>query len=154
MSARARIHAMLPLDETAAKELDARLDALVSEELRAAAADLDDRVRAGGPRARGLVHARNLLIARANGTTPAAPRRNVVHRDVAEALRAKPGEWALVGDYINSGSAAGIARLIRDGGTGRSIIAYQPAGAFEARVEPTLDGVRVFARYVGGGDAR
>ncbi|MEH0574373.1 hypothetical protein QBA54_07715 [Streptomyces sp. B21-108] len=48
MSARARIHAMFPLDETAEAELDARLDALVAEVVSVAlhrAADEIDRAQ-------------------------------------------------------------------------------------------------------------
>ncbi|GAA3851824.1 hypothetical protein GCM10023084_02550 [Streptomyces lacrimifluminis] len=153
MSARASIHAMFPLDEAATAELDTRLDALVAEELRAAAADLELRARSGGSRQRGLTFARALLRARADGITPTAPRRNIRHREVAEALRARPGEWEAVGDYGCQQSANGIARTIR-GGPG-PIVAYQPAGAFHAYTERCGDGVRVYARYVGadGGGA-
>jgi hypothetical protein len=149
--ARARIHAMFPLDEAGTAELDLRLDALVAEELRTAAADLELRARAGGPRQRGLTFARALLRDRADGITPAAPRRNTRHREVAEALRANPGEWAPVGVYSGAQSAHTISRLIR-GGSG-PVIAYQPAGSFQARTERGNDGVRVYARYVGDGGA-
>jgi hypothetical protein len=147
-AARARIHAMFRLNEQATAELDKRLDALVAEELRMAALDLDSRVSAGGPRARGLAFARSLLNHRAEGVVPTPPRRNIVHRDVAEKLRRTPGEWAPVGDYASSQSAYGIANMIRSGGG--TIIAYEPVGAFDARVEVVDDGVRVFACYVGG----
>lgn len=155
--ARARIHAMLPILDSPAeadareKELDTRLDALVAEELRTAAADLEFRARAGGSRQRGLLFARALLRDRADGITPAAPRRSVRHREVAEALRAKPGEWAPVGVYSGVQSAHTISRLIR-GGSG-SVVAYLPAGSFEACTERGSDGVRVYARYVGGAGA-
>lgn len=153
MSARASIHAMFTLDAAAEKELDARLDALIAEELRTVAADLELRERAGGPRARGLTCARTLLRARADGVSPAPPRRSVRHQEVAKALRATPGDWAPVGVYGSGQSANVIARLIR-GGTG-SVVAYQPAGSFQARTEPCGDGVRVHARYVGdGGEGR
>lgn len=150
--ARARIHAMFPLDEEATAELDKRLDDLVAAELRAAAIELGDRIRAGGPQARGLAFARNLLNDRADGVIPTPPRRNIVHRDVADALRKQPGEERLVGEYSSRESANGIASLIRGCRSG-TIRAYQPAGTFDARVVVEADGVRVFARYTGGGAA-
>ena len=146
--ARARVHAMFNLDEAAEKELNTRLDALLSEQLREAAIDLGDRVRAGGPHARGLALARNLLNDRADGIIPTPPRRNVVHRDVAERLRRQPGEEMEVGCYASRESANGIAALVR--GRAGTVRAYLPAGSFDARVVPGDDGVRVFARYVGG----
>lgn len=67
------------------------------------------------------------------------------HADVASKLRAKPGEWAPIGTYNSSQTAASIARQIK-----RAVLsAYMPAGSFEA-VSRTVDGEsRVYARYVG-----
>jgi hypothetical protein len=139
---------MFTLDETAARELDARLDAYraeaVAAELRTAADDLGLRIRAGGPRARGLVYARSLLLARANGTDPETPRTQANHAEAAEKLRAEPGVWLPVADYADKGSATAIARHIRYA----ILPAYAPAGAFDARPEPTLDGYRVVACFI------
>ncbi|MET7944229.1 hypothetical protein [Streptomyces sp. NPDC005302] len=119
----------------------------VSAELREAADDLSDRIRTGGPRARGLVFARALLIARANGATAPAERISANHGQVDTQLRANPGVWLPVRDYSSRQSASSICWRIRNGG--RGLNAYQPAGSFEARVEPTPDASRVFARFVG-----
>jgi hypothetical protein len=135
-------------DEASAQLLlDAYRTEVLAEELRTAAADLDRRVRAGGPRARGLAYARKILIARANGTPLPSPRENTDHVRVAATLRAQPGVWLPVGDYGSRQSAMGIAWQIRS--TTGGIAAYSPRGAFESRVEPTPDGSRVFARYIG-----
>lgn len=67
-AARARIHAMFPLDAQATTELDVRLDALVAEALGEAADDLHDQVAANRGRAlygAGLHHAEVWLRDRA-----------------------------------------------------------------------------------------
>ncbi|MEH0417897.1 hypothetical protein [Streptomyces sp. B21-083] len=146
--ARARIHAMFSLPGQMESDLDERLNALIAEELRAVAADLGTRVHAGGPRARGLAFARQLLTARADGTELEPERRSVDHFSVAASLRTRPRTWGLVGDYRSSSSAQSVASTIR-GGVG-NIAAYRPSGSFEARVARLSDGSRVEARYVGG----
>jgi hypothetical protein len=67
--------------------------------------------------------------------------RNARHLAIAEALRARPGEWARVERDGN----AGLAHHIRNG----KIKPYQPAGVFEATSRRTPAGVDVWARYVG-----
>lgn len=71
-------------------------------------------------------------------------RKRVSHKAVAAQLRTQPGEWAPVGDY-SSTSAAGIVHHIQNA----YLVAYDPAGAFEARTELVDEGTRVHARYVG-----
>jgi hypothetical protein len=67
------------------------------------------------------------------------------HYLVAHELKAKPGEWAVVGVYNGPECAGSIARQIK----GARLSAYQPAGSFEAEAR-TVDGEhRVYARFVG-----
>ncbi len=87
-----------------------------------------------------------------NGITfeePPQPRKgggSVLHAQAAAALRARPGQWARIGTYSNSGSASSMVQTIRMARTR----AYEPAGAFEA-VSRTVKGVHgVWARYKGG----
>jgi hypothetical protein len=68
------------------------------------------------------------------------------HRPIAEALKNKPGEWAMIGTYPNARSSGQIAYAIRQA----SLVAYRPAGAFEAVGRRG----QVFARYVGETDAQ
>lgn len=68
------------------------------------------------------------------------------HFGIAEALKTKPGTWALVRSYASPNAAASTAWLIRNG----RLRAYQPAGAFEAKSRRSGDEGRVYARYVGG----
>ncbi|MDX3520774.1 hypothetical protein [Streptomyces scabiei] len=107
---------------------------------------LTDCLRLGGLTQRGLVLARKRLVALRDGGALEKPRRNVRHTRIAERLRDVPGKWLPVGDYANDQSAYGIAHSIK---TGMRIPAYQPAGAYEARIEQTETGARVYARYVG-----
>lgn len=122
------------------------LDAHRAKVLTEAIDGLADCLRLGGLTQRGLVLARKRLIALRDGGIPELPRRNVKHPRIAERCRERPGEWLKVGDYASDQSAYGIAHSIK---TGTRIAAYQPAGAFEARVELTENGARVDARYVG-----
>lgn len=67
------------------------------------------------------------------------------HYLVAHRLRAKPGQWAVVGTYNGAESARATARHIRQG----RLESYRPAGSFEAESR-TVDGeARVYARFVG-----
>jgi hypothetical protein len=75
------------------------------------------------------------------------------HKLTAQALRQRPGVWLVVGDYRNSVSAENLARRIRTGypiGSPTASTPYEPAGAYESRIEPVEDGTRVHARYIGG----
>jgi hypothetical protein len=70
------------------------------------------------------------------------------HYLIAHKLRAKPGEWAVVGAYGGAESAGATARHIQHG----RLEAYRPAGSFEATAR-TVDGEdRVYARFVGETD--
>lgn len=67
------------------------------------------------------------------------------HLEVAEELRSRPGEWAIISVYGTGASSAAMARHIEGG----NVDAYEPAGTFEALAR-TVDGqARVYARYVG-----
>lgn len=67
----------------------------------------------------------------------------------ANQLRARPGEWAHVSTRNTRQAAAGAAMNIRRG----NLNPFNPPGAFEA-ISRTVGGeFRVYARYVGNGDA-
>lgn len=123
-----------------------KFDTHRAEVLTEAIDDLTNCLRLGGLTQRGLVLARKRLIALRDGGSPEQPRRNVKHPRIAERCREQAGEWLKVGDYASDQSAYGIAHSVK---TGTRIPAYAPAGAFEARIEPTENGARVYARYVG-----
>lgn len=63
-----------------------------------------------------------------------------VHARVAAQLRARPGEWACIGEYKSQSGAASIASGIRRA----TPSAYSPAGAFEA----TTRGRELWVRHV------
>lgn len=66
------------------------------------------------------------------------------HRDVVAQLKARPGEWARIRTGTTRASVDSCAQQIR---TGR-LVAYNPAGTFEA-VGRTVEGAYVvFARYI------
>lgn len=65
---------------------------------------------------------------------------------VAEALKARPGEWAVIGEGVKHGTAGALVTRITRGQRAW----WSPAGAFEARGRAGTDGlVTVYARYVG-----
>jgi len=71
---------------------------------------------------------------------------------IADALRGRPGEWAVIKVYESKqhSSARGYSARVVGGKTK----AYEPAGHFEAATR-LIDGeIRVYARYVGTGGAR
>jgi len=74
---------------------------------------------------------------------------------MAAQLRKHPGVWMPVGTYRSSHSADSTVHNVVTGSLrgDRGPSKYQPAGAFEARTEPTEDEFRVVARFTGG-DAR
>lgn len=104
-------------------------------------------LRLGGQQQKGLLVARKRILALIEGVAPEPPRRNVSHKQVAERCRQQPGEWLPVGEYVNGQSAGSIVSAIAKGGS--SVLAYLPAGTFEARSEHTETGTAVYARYVG-----
>jgi hypothetical protein len=65
---------------------------------------------------------------------------------IANALRARPGEWAVVAEDKTSGSATAFAFRIRTGSG-----PFAPARHFEARAIGPAQGSssKVYARYVG-----
>ncbi|MEU5834550.1 hypothetical protein ABZ820_12870 [Streptomyces diacarni] len=72
------------------------------------------------------------------------------HAAVAQTARTKPGTWTLAHVYPSSASAKSTARRVP---RADYLPAYQPAGAYEARVDPkpVEDGWAVWVRYVGSG---
>lgn len=66
--------------------------------------------------------------------------------DIAAALKAAPDRWALIGKHPSSGRAAGTATSYRRG----IIVAFRPAGSFEAVSRKIADGeYGVWVRFVG-----
>lgn len=74
------------------------------------------------------------------------------YQPIADALRARPGQWAVVLDGKSPGSAGGFAYRIRNG-----VGPFAPAKHFDAKVVGPAGGSssKVYARYVGeqGGDS-
>ena len=68
---------------------------------------------------------------------------SVRHDEIAAALRANPGRWALVLERVAISNAGNISA--------GKIKAYAPAGSFQGTVRKRPDGDRydVYARYVG-----
>lgn len=64
---------------------------------------------------------------------------------IAEALRARPREWARVKTGAKKSTGATLAARIKTG----AIAPFRPAGAFEAKSRTIEDGTAVYARYVG-----
>lgn len=64
---------------------------------------------------------------------------------VAAALRARPGEWALLGRYSTSGAARQTAYEIRHG-----LHHAFTEGGFEAQAKTLCGEYRVYVRYAGG----
>lgn len=66
-----------------------------------------------------------------------------LHSEIAAILRKNPGQWA----RVLGRRSANSARMISQG----ELIAYRPAGAFEARSSQRADGdgCDIWARYVG-----
>lgn len=80
-----------------------------------------------------------------------ARRPYVDHAATAAALRAQPRVWLVVGEYRNSITAKGVARMIRTGrsdGVRKIGRHYQPAGQYETRTTLTDDGTLLEARYL------
>jgi hypothetical protein len=73
------------------------------------------------------------------------------HQPIADSLRAKPGSWGEVGNYVWRGAAQSAARNIRCG----VMPAYQPAGQFETEIRLDAEGdAHIYARYIPEGAAR
>lgn len=84
----------------------------------------------------------------------AKPKKPPKFQPIADALRGRPNEWALIDDSRTHGSAGSFAHHIRNGSG-----PWAPAGTFEAKVIGSAGAsrARVYARYVGepspGGEA-
>lgn len=78
------------------------------------------------------------------------PFRRVETRELfADALRARPGEWALLGKYATAGTMRQAAYEIRNALDPKDR-PFAPAGSFEAIARSMLGEHRVYVRYVGG----
>lgn len=71
------------------------------------------------------------------------------YEEIARKLKARKGEWAVIGMYDKSRTAAGVANNVRKGISRH----FRPEGYFESKSR-TVDGEhRVYARYVGEGES-
>lgn len=70
------------------------------------------------------------------------PRRIAEWDAVADDLRARPSEWALIATGAQHTGTAGQINAGR-------IVCFAPAGSFEAQRQLVDDEIRVYARYVG-----
>ena len=79
-------------------------------------------------------------------TPPSDGRRRHDHAAIVSALKARPGEWALILTGVDQSNATNIqtARLA----------AYAPAGSFEATARKSTDKCDIYARYVGSKAAK
>jgi hypothetical protein len=67
------------------------------------------------------------------------------HKEAADQLRARPGEWAVVEVYENPSTATSMAHAVRRG----SLAAYKPRGAFDAASRRIKGKSHLYVRYVG-----
>ncbi|MFJ5532380.1 hypothetical protein [Streptomyces sp. NPDC093261] len=81
---------------------------------------------------------------------PMAPRAREKRAAFADALRKRPGDWALLGQHADGTQARYDAYQIRNAELGRNE-AFAPAGSFEAEARTLMGEARVYVRYVGGG---
>lgn len=69
------------------------------------------------------------------------------YQPTADALRSRPGQWALIQEGRTTGSTGGLAHRIRNGWG-----PFVPPGAFETKVRGPVGGpAKLYARYVGDG---
>ena len=80
---------------------------------------------------------------------PELPRRPESRDAFADALRARPGEWALIGAHPVAGSAGQAAYEISRA-LGLRNAPFAPAGTFEAQSRAVCGEHRIYVRYVGG----
>jgi hypothetical protein len=78
------------------------------------------------------------------------PRRVESRQMFADALRARPGQWALLGKHATSGTGRQSAYEIRNAIEPKDQ-PFAPAGSFEAEARTMLGEHRVYVRYAGGG---
>lgn len=67
----------------------------------------------------------------------------------ADALRARPCEWALLGKYVTGGTAGQAAYEVRHALDPKDQ-PFAPAGSFEAEARTLMGEHRVYVRFVGG----
>jgi hypothetical protein len=79
-------------------------------------------------------------------------RRRESRQAFADVLRARPGEWALLGKYATQGTMRQAAYEIRNALDPKDQ-PFAPAGSFEAESQTLCGEFRVYVRYVGGGAA-
>lgn len=87
----------------------------------------------------------------AHGNTGTSRRgRKPLYQGAADALRDRPGEWAIVAEGIVQGTAGSLAWRIRNG-----FGPWGPARTFETRSVGSVEGAscKVYARYVGADGA-
>lgn len=78
-------------------------------------------------------------------------RPNIRHQPIADSLRAEPGSWGEVGNYVWRGAAQSAVYNIRNG----LIPAYRPVGCFDAEIRLDAEGdPHIYARYIPAGAAR
>jgi hypothetical protein len=80
---------------------------------------------------------------------PGPARRSATTRDhaaITAELKSKPGEWAVIDKGLKRDAAGMLAHHIRRG----MLVAYRPAGTYEAASRADGATHRVHARYVGG----
>lgn len=70
------------------------------------------------------------------------------YQAIADELRTRPGEWAVVQEFEGRRNV-GLATKIRLG----SMLCFTPAGDFDAVTRHGDGIVRVYARYLGDGEA-
>lgn len=76
----------------------------------------------------------------------AKPKPPLKYQAAADAMRGRPGEWALITENRASGTAGNLAHRIKNG-----VGPFAPAHSFEARCVGPAGGSssKVYARYVG-----
>lgn len=80
-----------------------------------------------------------------NPPTPERPHtKNGAFNGAAEALRRRPGKWAVIREVERQSTAYSYANLIK---SGQGV--WAPPGAFEATSRKTATGAIIYARYVG-----
>ncbi|MFF7837621.1 hypothetical protein ACFZC6_02110 [Streptomyces ossamyceticus] len=92
------------------------------------------------------------ITVRFEAPAPEPFRRLETRQAFAEALRSKPGEWALLGKYSTPGTMRQEAYAVRQALDPKDQ-PFAPAGSFEAEARSVCGEFRVYVRYVGGGAA-
>ncbi len=75
---------------------------------------------------------------------PALRKTKTPWHDVAEQLKERPGEWAVVKVYTSRSQASTDAKRLRDG----AFKPFRPAGTFDAWARVVDGEFRVYARFI------